>query len=137
MKSALWSLGLAGTQAAYRAGQATPTEVLEAVLARMAEVEPVLNAFACIDEAGARAAAGASTERWRRGTPAGALDGAVLSIKDNITVAGLPCAWGSELFRDFVPPADELPVARLRAQGHSISTSSPHWLRVATGRPWR
>ena len=117
MNSALWSLGLAGTQAAYRAGQVTPTEVLEAVLARMADVEPVLNAFACVDAVGARAAAAASTERWRRGAPAGGLDGAVLSIKDNITVAGLPCAWGSELFRDFVPPADELPVARLRAQG--------------------
>ncbi len=117
MDAPLWSLGLVGTQSAYRSGQATPTEVLEAVLTRMAAVEPTLNAFACVDAAGARAAAADSTERWRRGTPAGALDGSVLSIKDNITVAGLRCAWGSPLFRDHVPAADELPVARLRAQG--------------------
>ena len=117
MAAALWSFGLVGTQEAYRVGDATPSDVLEATLERMAALEPVLNAFACIDAAGARTAAAASTARWRSGQPLGPLDGAMLNIKDNITVAGLPCAWGSELFRDFVPNTDELPVARLRAGG--------------------
>lgn len=43
-----------------------------------------------------------------------------VSIKDNITVAGLRCAWGCELYLDYVPEADETPVARLRAQGAVI-----------------
>jgi aspartyl-tRNA(Asn)/glutamyl-tRNA(Gln) amidotransferase subunit A len=110
-------LGLAATQAAYRAGSTTPIAVLAATLSRIAAAEPVLNAFAYVDVAGAEAAAASSTLRWQAGTPFGPLDGALLSIKDNIPVAGLPCCWGSRLFERQVPTRDELPVARLRAQG--------------------
>jgi len=113
----LWSLGLAATQAAYRAGSTTPTAVLASTLERIAAAEPVLNAFAYLDVTGAEAAAASSTRRWQAGTPSGPLDGALLSIKDNIPVAGLPCCWGSRLFEHLVPTRDELPVARLRAQG--------------------
>ena len=80
-------------------------------------LNPRLNAIVALDEAGARAAARASEARWRAGTPLSALDGVALTVKDNITVAGLPCAWGSPLFRDYVPERDELPVARARAAG--------------------
>ncbi|MDO9710309.1 amidase [Paracraurococcus lichenis] len=95
----------------------SPVEALEAVLARIAALNPRLNAIIALDEAGARAAARASEARWRAGTPASPLDGVPLTVKDNITVAGLPCAWGSPLFRGFVPERDELPVARARAAG--------------------
>lgn len=117
MTQALWQWGIVAASQAYRAGQVTPTEMLAAVAGRIAAVNPVLNAFACLDLPGAEAAAAASTARWRAGTPLGPLDGAVLSIKDNITVAGLPCGWGSRLFAGFIPERDELPVARLRAGG--------------------
>jgi aspartyl-tRNA(Asn)/glutamyl-tRNA(Gln) amidotransferase subunit A len=117
MSAPLWSLGLIGTNRAYRDGRTTPNAVLDAIIDRIATVEPVVNAFAYLDLDGARAAAAASTARWQAGAPLGPMDGVVLSIKDNITVAGLPCAWGSALFRDFVPETDELPVRRLREQG--------------------
>lgn len=95
----------------------SPVEALDAVLARIAALNPVLNAIVTLDEADARAAARASEARWRAGTPLSALDGVPLSVKDNIAVAGLPCAWGSPLFRDHVPTRDELPVARARGAG--------------------
>jgi aspartyl-tRNA(Asn)/glutamyl-tRNA(Gln) amidotransferase subunit A len=95
----------------------SPVEALEAVLARIARLNPRLNAIIALDEPGARAAARASEARWRAGTPLSPLDGVPLTVKDNITVAGLPCSWGSPLFRDFVPERDELPVARARASG--------------------
>ncbi|MFK4772233.1 amidase family protein [Rhizobium sp. ZW T2_16] len=44
----------------------------------------------------------------------------LVAIKDNINVEGLRCAWGSKLYLDRIWPADELPVARLRAQGAVI-----------------
>lgn len=40
-----------------------------------------------------------------------------MTIKDNIAVGGMTCAWGSEIYRNFAPERDELPVARLREAG--------------------
>ena len=117
MTQPLWQLGIIEAADAYRSGDARPSEVLLSTLERIGAVNPTLNAFAVLDEPGARAAAAASDARWGSGTALGPLDGAVLSIKDNITVAGLPCGWGSALFAGFVPQRDELPVARLRAAG--------------------
>lgn len=101
----------------YARGALSPVEALDAVLARIARLNPRLNAIVALDEAGARAAARASEARWRDGLPLSPLDGVPLTVKDNIAVAGLPCVWGSPLFRGFVPERDELPVARARAAG--------------------
>jgi aspartyl-tRNA(Asn)/glutamyl-tRNA(Gln) amidotransferase subunit A len=101
----------------FAQGTLSPVAALEAALARIARLNPRLNAIVALDEAGARAAARASEARWRAGVPLSPLDGVPLTVKDNITVASLPCAWGSPLFRDFVPQRDELPVARARAAG--------------------
>jgi len=68
-------------------------------------------------------------------------------VKDNILVKGLPCVWGSRVYRDYVPEDDELPVARLRAAGAVIvgKTNVPEltfegitWNPVfgATRNPW-
>ncbi|MBX9698051.1 MAG: amidase [Acetobacteraceae bacterium] len=104
----------------YASRALSPETALEAVLARIARINPGLNAIIALDEAGARAAARDSAARWRDGVPLSPLDGVPLTVKDNITVAGLPCAWGSPLFRDFVAERDELPVARARAAGMVI-----------------
>ncbi len=95
----------------------SPVEALDAVLARIARLNPALNAIVALDEGPARAAAEASAARWRDGLPLSALDGVPLTVKDNIAAAGLPCAWGSPVFRDHLPARDELPVARARAAG--------------------
>jgi aspartyl-tRNA(Asn)/glutamyl-tRNA(Gln) amidotransferase subunit A len=113
----LWNLGIAQTLSIYRDGVATPLDMLDAVLRRTKTINPTINAFAFLDLEGARAAAKASTERWHKGQTCGPLDGIVLTIKDNITVRGMPCSWGTEVFRDYIPDRDEVPVARLRAAG--------------------
>lgn len=101
----------------FAQGRLSPTEALEAVLARTGRLNPRLNAIIALDEAGARAVAAASTARWRAGLPLSPLDGVPFTVKDNIAMAGLPCAWGSPLFAGSVPERDELPVARLRTAG--------------------
>ncbi len=58
--------------AGYRAGQFSPTEVLEDVLAHIAVWEPHIKALYAFDPDRARAAAKASTERWHKGEPSGA-----------------------------------------------------------------
>ena len=57
--------------ALYRAGQASPVEATRAVLARIARLNPVLNAFCLVDEEAALASARASEARWRTGQSGG------------------------------------------------------------------
>jgi aspartyl-tRNA(Asn)/glutamyl-tRNA(Gln) amidotransferase subunit A len=116
----IWRLPASELAARFRAGTLRPSAVLDAVLARVAAANPTINAFATLDETGARTAAAAADARFAAGKPLGPLDGVPVSIKDNITVAGLRCAWGSELYLNYVPEEDETPVARLRAGGAVI-----------------
>ena len=111
----LVSLGMA-----LRDGRLTAETLLDQCLDRIRRLDPALNCFVALDEAGARDAARASDARLRAGAPRSALEGIALSVKDNILVAGLPATWGSRALADFVPTADELPVARLRAAGAVI-----------------
>ena len=116
----LWRLGIADARARYARGETTPTEVLNSILQRVAATNPTLNAFATLDVAGASVAAAESDRRYERGESRGPLDGVVVTVKDNIAVAHLPCMWGTEVFRDFIPKVDETPVARLRQAGAVI-----------------
>ncbi|GGO86101.1 amidase [Marinobacterium nitratireducens] len=112
----LWRLGAAELSAGYRRGDFSPVEVLESVEARIAAQNPQLNAIVAPNPA-RREDAEASARRWAAGQPLSGLDGVPVSVKDNILVRDLPATWGSELYRHFVPDADELPVARLREAG--------------------
>jgi len=117
MNDDICALSACELKALFRSRALAPSEVLEAVAARIEAVNPVVNAFADLDLAAARTVAQASDARHKAGRPLGDFDGIPLTVKDNITAAGLRCAWGSELFKDFRPAVDETPVARLRQQG--------------------
>lgn len=112
----LWRLSAAELSAAYRRGDTDPLAVFDAVTARIEAMNPVLNAI-IERNPGAREDAVRSAQRHAGGEPLGALDGVPVTIKDSILMARLPCRWGSRRYADFIPPADELPVARLRAAG--------------------
>ena len=116
----VWQLGAHDLHQAYQEGRTNPVRALQAHLDRLETVQPIVNAMAWVDEAGARAAAKASAERWRRGQPLSALDGVPITVKDNIPVAGMPCRWGSRVYADHWPLRDESPVARLREAGAVI-----------------
>ncbi len=113
----IWRKGVAELSADLRAGRTDPVALLEACLARIERLDPALNSMMALDPRGARDAARASAARWKAGTPASALDGIPLTIKDNLLVRGLPATWGSRAFADNVADHDELPVERLRAAG--------------------
>ncbi|MER1967245.1 amidase [Castellaniella sp. GW247-6E4] len=143
----LWKLGVADTLRGYRDARFTPEDVLQSMLERLAQVNPTLNAVITHNDAEARDLARQSTQRWRAGTPAGALDGIFLTVKDNIPVRGLRCTWGSRTYADYVPTRDESPIALLREAGAGIlgKTNVPEFtlqgytdnlLFGATGNPW-
>ena len=143
----LWRLSATDLVAGYRAGLFDPVAAIESVLERVATCNTDLNAIVSLDPEGAREAARASRERYRNNQSRGPLDGVPITVKDNITVAGLRCTWGSRLFAEQVCTRDELPIARLRAGGAVIlgKTNTPEFAMVghtdnqvfgATRNPW-
>jgi amidase len=102
-------------------GEVSATELVTAHLDRIGERNPALNAIVTLAPERALAeAAGAdkATAAARRdGTPLPPLHGLPVVIKDTHQTAGMRTTFGSRLFADWVPDADELVVARIRGAG--------------------
>jgi len=116
--------------ALYRDRHASPVEAVRDVLARIASVEPVLNAFAVVDHDAALRSARASEARWQAGAPAGALDGVPTSIKDLILTRGMPTLRGSHSVNAAQPWDTDAPAtARLREAGAVLigKTTTPEF----------
>ncbi|WP_121255359.1 amidase [Nocardioides ferulae] len=92
-------------------------ELLELHLARIAERNPELTAIVSLDEERARAGAAEADQRLASGSPVGPLHGLPFAFKDTHAVAGWRTTFGSPLFADHVPDADELLVERVRRAG--------------------
>ncbi len=120
--------------ALYRSGQASPVEVTQAVLERIARLNPLLNAFCLVDEQAALASAHLSEARWQAHRHSGAavlpLDGVPLSIKDLILTQGWPTLRGSKTVNPDQPWEVDAPVtARLREAGAVLlgKTTTPEF----------
>lgn len=103
--------------AAVRAGETRAVDAAEAALARIAALNPALNAFAHLDPARTLAEAAAVDARIAAGETDLPLAGVPVAIKDNIWAAGWPATQGSRLFDGFMPPEDARAVALLRGAG--------------------
>ena len=119
-QNGLWARSAADLSEAYASGTCSPVDVFNSVVARTEAVNAQINAVVTLDPAGALQAAHESEARWRAGTPLSQLDGVPITVKDNLMVRGMRSTWGSALYSEFMPHADELPVARLRAAGAVI-----------------
>ena len=113
-------LSVAELGAGYRNGSFTPSEVVEQSLARLARMEPTLNAFANPMADLARAEAQRATAELAAGRDLGPLHGIPVAIKDLIEVAGMPTGYGSKVHAPRMASADATLVARLRAAGAVI-----------------
>ncbi len=120
---------------AYRARALSPVDVVEAVLARIAEREPDLCATYALDPEGALLAARQSAARWQNSAPCGALDGVPITIKENIATRGTPMPLGTAA-SDLTPlAADAPPAARVREAGAIIlgKTTMPDYGMLSSG----
>jgi len=120
----------------FRTHKASPLEALQSCHARTDRLNPAVNAIVCEDREAAVTAARAAETAWMQGTPKGALCGLPLAVKDTHTTQGLTTTFGSPLFRNRVPRADEPLIARLRAAGAVITgkTNVPEWAAGGTSR---
>ena len=103
--------------AALRSREISAVELMGLHLARIAEVDPDVNAIVSLDVERARAGAAEADERLAGGEPVGALHGLPWAFKDTHEVAGWPTTYGSPLFADHVSDRDDLIVERIRRAG--------------------
>jgi aspartyl-tRNA(Asn)/glutamyl-tRNA(Gln) amidotransferase subunit A len=140
--------GIGGLQALYADRAVTPVEATDAYLSRIRGLDGGLGAFVHVDADGARAAAHASAERWRRGKALSPIDGVPIAIKANIAVAGMPWHGGIGAHRERRADRDAACISHLRAAGAVIlgltnmhegafgaTTDNPWYGR--THNPWR
>jgi Asp-tRNA(Asn)/Glu-tRNA(Gln) amidotransferase A subunit family amidase len=125
----------------------SPVELVEAHLARIARLNPKLNAFVQVDAEGARRQARAAEDTVARGGRLGALHGVPVSIKSSMEVKGMRCESGTKLRAGFQATQDAPLVSRLRAAGAIIlgTTNTPELLMAwetdnllygRTNNPW-
>jgi aspartyl-tRNA(Asn)/glutamyl-tRNA(Gln) amidotransferase subunit A len=101
-----------------RKKQVSPVEVVDAVLDRIARVNPRLNAYVAVTADSARKEAKAAERALtRKGARLGPLHGVPFSVKDLVATRGVTTTFGTPLYKDNVPGEDAPMVERLKAAG--------------------
>jgi Asp-tRNA(Asn)/Glu-tRNA(Gln) amidotransferase A subunit family amidase len=106
--------------ARFRDGADTPRAYLERCLDTIAQREPVVKAFAATNVPAARAAADASSERWKSNRALSQIDGMPIGIKDLLETKDMPTEQGCEAYRGSFPKRDNAAVWALRQAGAVI-----------------
>ncbi len=111
---------------AIQMGRVRPSDLMAATLARIAAVNGAVNAIMSLRDAEALMA---EARALNGVAPRGPLHGLPLALKDLVAVKGIRTTYGSPLFADHVPLADDLVAARLRAAGAILigKTNTPEW----------
>jgi amidase len=106
-----------------------PSELMESCIARIEAVDHAVNAMVARDFDRARATAKAADAAVARGEELRPLHGLPIGIKDLQETEGLRTTFGSPIFRDHVPMADERIVAAVRSAGAIVlgKTNTPEF----------
>jgi amidase len=131
----------------FRARKVSPLEVKQAVLTRLDQVNPRVNAYVTVARESALRAARAATGALTRSARLPPLHGVPVSIKDLEPTRGIRTTWGSKIFEHHVPEKDALVVERLKAAGAIVvgKTNTPEFgagantfnaVFGATRNPW-
>ena len=113
-----------------RNGLSSSRDVVTAFLDRIERVNPAYNAIVSPRSRDAVLAdADAADARRRAGDAIGALHGLPIAIKDLAATKGLRTTFGSPIHAGFIPQADDLIVARIRAAGAIVigKTNTPEF----------
>src|SRR5262249_13688601 len=102
---------------AYRDRRFSPAEVVEALAARIEELDASLGAFTTLCLERALDEARVAEQQYARGEPAGPLAGVPFGVKDLFDSTGVRTTYGSPMFADHVPAVDAEAVRRARAAG--------------------
>ncbi|MFZ0768988.1 MAG: amidase family protein, partial [Acidimicrobiales bacterium] len=148
MSKELWQESASSLAQLIRSGQTSSREVVLAHLARIEEVNAVVNAIVEIRAEEVLAEADAADAALKSGEPLGALHGVPFTVKSNLDVAGYATNEGTVALKDFMADADAPIVEKMRDAGAVVlaRTNMPDLgLRIntesslygATHNPWR
>ena len=124
---ALWSA--TRQAAAIRKRDITSLALLEHLIARIARINPALNAVITTDFDGARAAAAAADAALARGATVGPLHGLPVTIKDALETEGMRSTGGATELHNNIPARDAPVVRALKDAGAIVfgKTNLPRW----------
>jgi aspartyl-tRNA(Asn)/glutamyl-tRNA(Gln) amidotransferase subunit A len=135
------ALSVVAARDAIKSGALSPVELVDACLARIRALDPKLQAWIHVDEAGARTQAALREEEARAGKLRGPLHGIPVGIKDIFDVQGMPTTAGAKAWAHRRPTQDAPSVQMLRARG-AIVLGKTHTTQFAfrdpapTRNPW-
>jgi aspartyl-tRNA(Asn)/glutamyl-tRNA(Gln) amidotransferase subunit A len=132
---------------AFRARKLSPVEVMDAVFARIHELNPRINAYCTLTEERAKARAREAEAALTRGDRLPPLHGIPVSIKDLLITKGVRTMYGSRIRETYVPDEDAPSVAKLEREGAILigKTTTPEFgfqgitespLTGITRNPW-
>ena len=131
-----------------RTKRLSPVEAMEAILGRIAAVNPRVNAFAHLAADRAMDQARAAEAALLGGGPIGPLHGVPVTIKDLAITKDMPTQFGTLMLKGNQPTEDTVMVTRLQAAGAIVigktTTSEYGWKGVSespltgiTHNPWK
>lgn len=115
--------------AAIRQKRLSPVTLLDALIDRIDNIDPKLNAFCTPAFDSARQSARIAETAVQRGHSLGPLHGVPVAVKDVVTTRGIRTTWGSRLNAENVPTEDAPSVERLKAAGAIVlgKTNTPEY----------
>ena len=135
------ALSVVEARDAIRAGALSAVALVDACLARIRALDPKVQAWIHVDEAGARTQASLRDEEARAGKVRGVLHGIPVAVKDIFDVEGMPTTCGAKAWAHTRPVKDASSVQRLRHAG-AIVLGKTHTTEFAyrdpapTHNPW-
>jgi len=106
--------------AAYRGRELSPVEATRALLDRIEELNPKLNAVVTLTAEDALKRAEEAEKAYAGGGEVGRIEGVPIAIKDNTFTAGVRTTFASKLYEDHVPDRDAVLVERIKREGGVI-----------------
>ena len=103
--------------ALIKKGEISPVEVVEALLARIVEIDDRIRAFIFLNREQALEEARQAEKEIRQGQYRGPLHGIPVAHKDLFDVSGLPTTAGSKVLAGYIAKEDSAVAARLRQAG--------------------
>lgn len=103
-----------------KAGEVTAVEATKAALEQIRRMEPSLNSFVTVDEAGALKRAEEIQKKIEAGELTGSLAGVPVAIKDNMCTQGMRTTCSTKILENFVPTYTAEAVLKLQKAGAII-----------------
>lgn len=136
----LTKLTISGLREQFHNGSCTPVEAIQALEARIQEVEPSVGALLHRDTPAALEAAKSADINLPLG-------GVPIAIKDVLNVKGEPCTCGSKILQGYTAPYDATVIRKLREAGaipftrvnmdeFAMGSSTENSAYQATKNPW-